>query len=77
MSNLVEVKVTARAGRRIAGFGSRAQGESFMLPADVAEEVAQRDGFELVKVRAAKTKIEAKPLAEPEPEVVKEDDNAV
>ena len=74
---LIEVKVTARAGRRIPGYGSRIQGESFFLPAALAETVAQQDGLELAKQpRASKPKSEAKPLAESAPDV-KENDNAV
>lgn len=79
MSDVVEVKVTARAGRRIAGFGSRQQGESFMLPVAVAEYALTLDGFEAVRTaRKSKPKSEAKPLAEPEPEVAEKDnDNAL
>ena len=85
---LIEVKVTARAGRRIPGYGSRQQGETFSLPSDVAVYVANLDGFETahktpvdvdetnLKKPKSKPKSEAKPLAEPAPEV-KENDNAL
>lgn len=77
MSDLVEIKVTARAGRCITGYGSRQQGETFLLPAEVAEYALTLDGFErCAPARASKPKTAVKKLAEPAPELTKDNDDA-
>jgi hypothetical protein len=62
----ITVKVTARAGRCISGYGSREQGETFELPPEVAEVVSTLDGFEVAKPAKPKTKPAVK--AKPEPQ---------
>jgi hypothetical protein len=66
MSKKVTVRVTAKAGRFIAGVGSREYGETFELEPGVAEYVSELDGFDVVQ--APKTKAKAKPAAPPEME---------
>lgn len=43
----MKIYVTAPAGLRIQGYGSRAYGESFELPDSLAAELSQREGFSL------------------------------
>lgn len=72
---IVVVKVTARRGMRIPGFGSRQCGESFNLPIEVADEVLKRAGFTVAST--AKPKKEDKDMPKITISAEKEDDNAL
>lgn len=75
----VTLKVTARAGRRIIGFGTRQMGETFVVPEDVAHALATDPGLEVVTPsRKSTPKVEPDPADAPEPDsgVKETNDNA-
>jgi len=61
-----QLRVTARAGLRLPGLGSRPHGGTFDVPDEVADELARLSGLELVGAKKPKREPAAVEMPAPE-----------